>query len=93
MHIINYKKGYIPKFDCVIHGTLVMTKKEFKQEMLFIKRHTISHTRYNEALTQNYIINKKGEQFYCFGVTPTKKLAQKHSLKNYKDQNYQIKVI
>jgi hypothetical protein len=36
MKVINYNKGYIPEFDCVIHGSIVMSREEFNEVRAYL---------------------------------------------------------
>lgn len=89
MKIYNYNKGYIPTFDCVIHGTLEVSKAEFKKLLPLLKKHSFDYTG---AITKNYLVDERGNHYYSFGVTPMEKIAKKYGLK-YKPQNYQIKLL
>jgi len=90
MKITNYKLGYNTIFDCSVHGTITMTKEEFRKALPIIKKHCAKD--FNTCITKNYYIHK-GIQYYNFGVTATSKLVDTYKLSNYKPSNYQIKVI
>jgi hypothetical protein len=89
MKLTNYNKGYREKFDCSIHGTLEVNKEEFKKILPIIKKYCID---YDNAIQKNYYVDKQGNHYYSFGITPFIKIVNKYQLKNCKDGNYQIKL-
>lgn len=89
MKITNYNIGYVQKFDCSIHGTLHVTKEEFKKILPVLKKYSYD---FEDSITKNYIVDKFGNHFYSFGVTPMDKINAKYKLARYKRANYQIKL-
>lgn len=89
MKIKNYKRGYINTFYCVIHGTLEVSKEEFKKILPLLKKYSYN---FEEDIQKNYFVDKQKNHYYCFGVKPMEKIVSKYNLTNYKRGNYQIKL-
>lgn len=90
MKLINYKRGYFDKFDCVIHGTIEVSIEEFKKILPFIKKHCYD---FEPSIRENFYIDSKGNYYYSFGITPIEAIVKKYKLPRYKAGNYQIKVV
>ena len=97
--LVNYKRGYTDKFDCSIHGTIYITREEWKKFVEYIvknKKLLDPYGGYSNFKTfcddtsrrietkQGYLINIR--------VTATGILADHYKLDNYKKGNYQIYV-
>ena len=90
MKVKNYNRGYFDRFDCVIHGTIEVDKTEFAKILPIIKKYCYD---FDEAITTNYYLDKKGNHFYSFGVSPIDAINNKYHLLKYKRGNYQVKLL
>jgi hypothetical protein len=97
MKLINHQKDNHYELSCsMMWGTIYMTTKEWTKCYLWLwsqwqkaikdietyKRDSLSSLNKNENL-----------KWFCIGVEATRLLAEKNNLKNYKNQNYGIKII
>jgi len=97
MKIVNYSRGYNSIFDCSIHGTIKMTKPEYKKAVAYIvknKKQLDLNGGYPMFKTfcddtQRIIWSYNG--FYInVRDTATKMLVKHYKLDNYKRGNYQL---
>lgn len=75
MKLTNYYRGYQPWCDCVIHGTIYLSKKDFEA------------TLYKE-FDNGYTDIHPNKRTACLGVTATRKLFG--HLPKFKRANYRI---
>lgn len=95
MKLINYKRGYIEKFDCVIHGTIKMSLKEFDKVLSYLKfnKAKLWNDKVFEEDFKRRIYFNNGKKFLInFRTTATKLIADKWNLTNYKAGNYMLEV-
>jgi hypothetical protein len=90
MKLINYNYGYL--FDCVIHGKIIVNKKEWQDILKFLARvkpHS-SYPFYKTMLKDDAkrIIKTKQGDLVNIRVWATEKVVNKYNLKNYKKVNY-----
>jgi hypothetical protein len=89
MKVFNYDYGYVWRFDCVISGTIVLSRDEWNK----IKPRIIKHMFLPSDLENGYR-DKHGNEHYNIRTTATQKLFEMFGRKKeYKNQNYQIRVI
>lgn len=99
MKIINYNYGYISAFDCSIHGKIVVSKKEWLEAILFLKRGARrwlpSYPWTVRVLREDILrgIKTKRGNLYNIRVTATEAVVGKfeHTGK-YKGANYMFEV-
>jgi hypothetical protein len=106
MKLVNYKRGYVKAFDCVIHGTLYVNQEEFNEIRNYLytlseyeKPYLFNKTRLIKDLCNKVYLHK------CFavniGVSLMDLIAKKWNLQKYdiaqiknsqqyKKGNYQI---
>ena len=100
MKVINHQKENRPYYDdCVIGGTVVISPREFKDAIAYLKR------KYQtaEKKTQTYVRDSLRPLFSgklpekkwgarVLGVCATKLIFDRYELPNYKEQNYRFLV-
>lgn len=105
MKLINYKRGYNNTFDCSIHGTIKMDRKEFDSIVSYLygdaDKIRKDHAYFNSQLLKEdlarriYIRNNRGiVQGFLINirVSATEALVKQFNLNGYKRGNYQIHV-
>lgn len=105
MKVINYYRGYVEKFTCVIDGTIDMTVIEYKQVVHCLRHNAgtikqsnayFSPTLLEEDLKRRIEIKDKSgfiKQFLVnIRVSATEALIKEFGLRNYKRGNYQLRV-
>ena len=96
MKVVNYNYGYIPLFNCSIHGKIQMTAKEFEkiQKYLFnpaVKSYYLDKRMLKEDLQRRLHLCQR---FWVnIRVSATEKLVSRFSLPKYKRANYVLEVI
>jgi len=100
MKLTNHNKNNHYTIDTFsIWGTIEINQKEYKKvyEFLMAKRDKaiIDVETYMRDSLENikYFQNKTAGDLFSFGVLATQLVAKKYGLKNYKKQNYGIKII
>ncbi len=99
MKVINHYKPQ-HAFDCVIYGTIEVNQIEWQEIKAYLKRQNFIGELWLQKIVRERMetqsknaLNFYGENLYCLGVTPTKRVFEKYKLPRYKHQNYQIKVM
>jgi len=98
MKLTNYYRGMATCFDCVIHGTIYMTKNEWSDVYNWFSRVRKPFMYYDDGSFRKNIffddvkkmIETKRGWVLNIRVTPTEHLVKRYNLKNYKRGNYQI---
>ena len=98
MKLINRDLGYIPLFDCSIHGKILMTAEEWEKARKYLlgggerwphEPWIMPQIRADEkrmlVTRRGYMINVR--------VPATVALVEKFELENYKPGNYAIEII
>lgn len=102
MKLINHKNGNY--YECaggIMRGTISMTIDEYKQSMRFLASERKRAIKKCDTAIRDGLAFVKGFAYVyshpsepiSLGVTATKLITKHFGLKNYKDQNYAIKVI
>lgn len=99
MKLINYKRGYNNTFDCSIHGTIKMNRKEFDKALSYLfanqEKLWIPELLPKDLARRIFIKNSRGiVQGFLVNIrtTATELIASRFNLKGYKKGNYQIEV-
>ena len=100
MKLINHNKNNHYDIDTfVMSGTITMSQKEYKKVYEFLMatrdKAILKIDTYTRDSLENikHFQNKTVGDLFSFGVVATKLIAEKYGLKNYKKQNYGIKII
>ena len=93
MRIVNYDYGYSNFFDCCIHGKIIVSNKEWKRIMAYVKRvkPDSSYPFYKNYVLKDWsnkrIKTKKGE-LVNLRVWATEKIVNRFNIERYKRGNY-----
>ncbi len=89
MKLTNYKRGYINKFDCSIHGTIRIGKRNVATVIRLLSEmpEDCSYPWVSRLALERLNI---GDKSFCLGVTATEYLVRCLGLKGYKNGNYQF---
>jgi hypothetical protein len=98
MKLINYKRGYINKFDCSIHGTIKTNTDEFAEAVVYLMR-TPKMLEYGSEFMRDILkedlkrkIAIKNGYLVNIRVKATDLIAEKYNLVNYRRGNYMFEV-
>ena len=96
MKLQNHNKNNTYDIDTyVMRGTITMTPTEWQKAYLWLLDKKQKATKNIETYTRDSLASLEKDKglLFSIGVFATQRLAQKYKLKNYKDQNYGIKII
>lgn len=94
MRLINYKRGFIQRFDCVIHGRIIMTHKEWHKALAYLRRAKDWGYKFMLEKDIRRAIFTSGPDFIVnIRVGATEKLVSHFGIDGYKQGNYWIEVI
>lgn len=98
MKLINYNYGYSDFFNCSVHGKIIVTKKEFKKCIDYLKRckPDTSYPFYKELSLNEWIkhtLKTKNATLINLRVWATSKIANKFNIKKYKKGNYLFNIL
>ena len=93
MVVKNYNRGYFDKFDCVIHGRIVV----FGAPEMDIIKQLLNKMPIDSSypyLKRNAIIKfNNADKLFHLGTTPTDFIAKSLNLKGYKKGNYMFDIV
>jgi hypothetical protein len=94
MKVANYKRGYIERFNCVIHGTIYLQGKAELYTLKNIIDTMPDDTSYpwikKQAISELNKVKGNRREVFHLSTTPTEFVAKKLRLKKYKQNNYQF---
>jgi len=96
MKLINHNQNNTYEIETyIMRGTIEMSPKEWENSYLYLSEQYKKAVKNTETYTRDSLSSLKKDKGLLFsvGVLATKLLAIKYKLKNYKDQNYGIKII
>lgn len=94
MKLINYKRGYLEKFDCVIHGTIRVNPMEYAQFVYYLNIPSVKYdTKSHLKKDLERKINTKIGFLVNLRVSATERIVRHFKIKGYKPGNYMIEVI
>lgn len=97
MKLINYNYGYYQQFNCSIHGKIVMTLKEWRDALKFLRRKkwSISSPWIARVLSEDISkhVPNKNSFLVNIRVPATEALVKRYNLAGYKRANYMLQII
>lgn len=96
MKVINHQKNNFYDLDTyIMRGTIEMTPKEWTKAYLWLWGQYQKAIKDIATYERDSLSSLKREQgkIFSIGVCATKLLFKRFKLKNYKDQNYAIKIV
>lgn len=96
MKLINYNYGYNNTFNCSIHGKIIVTPREWKRAIAFLKRTRKWARAYTHVDTYKQLLKEDLERkievkkgyYVNIRVPATQGIAEKFKLDKYKRANY-----
>lgn len=92
MKLTNYTSGYSPHFDCVLHGKITMTLREWKRARAYLYEHLdnragLARDEANgiETPRKTYLFNPRS--------TATALIAKRYKLPRWKPANYAVEIL
>lgn len=86
MKVINYKRDYNTFFDCVIHGRIIVSKKEWEAIKKYVHPYLFDKNDLQREL------KVKSGSWYNIRVSATDKVAKHFGLTKYRQVNYVFEV-